>query len=244
MSLVPRTNLQVLVAATLLALSTACTDEARYDQAICVLIVESGTYADQKHEVVRILKREVLPSMEPGDTLLVIRIDGESYQKENVEALMTLDTRPSRANAQKLALAKTLDELARRRLKSVHTDIPGAMMLGNEYLGELASGSRVMLVFSDMQEDLAPGTQRTLSPSEFDGIWVAAMNVKRLGSDNADPSVFRSRMSAWKRRVMQSGGLGWRTFMDASKLADYLGEVRASPENRRHASARSEGASA
>ena len=77
-------------------------------------------------------------------------------------------------------------------------------------------------------------------------LWAArtAMNVKRLGSDNANPSVFRKRMSAWERRVMQSGGLGWRTFMNASKLADYLGEVRASAENRRHASARPEGASA
>ena len=244
MRLASRASVPFLVATTLLALSTGCTDKARYDQAICVLIDESGTYADQKQEVVRILKSEVLPSMEPGDTLLVIRIDGESYQKENVEALLTLDTRPSRANAQKLALARTLDELARRRLKSVHTDIPGAMMLGNEYLGELASGSRVMLVFSDMQEDLAPGTRRDLSASEFDGVWVAAMNVKRLGSDNADPSVFRKRMSTWKRRVLQSGGLGWRTFMDASQLADYLGEVRASAENRRRAPSQPEGASA
>ena len=227
-----RTSLGAILAATLLALLTACTDESRYDQAICVLIDESGTYSDQKQEVVRILKREVLPAMEPGDTLLVIRIDGESYEKENVEALMTLDTRPSRANAQKLALARKLDLFALQNRPSEHTDIPGAMMLGNEYLAELASGSRVMLVFSDMKEDLAPGTRRNLSPSEFDGVWVAAMNVKRLGSDNADPSLFRQRLAAWEHRVLESGGLGWRTFMDASKLADYLGEVRASMRQR------------
>jgi hypothetical protein len=217
-----------LAAVVLLSLLGACNDESRYDQAICVLIDESGTYADQKMEVVRILKREVLPSMEPGDTLLVIRIDGESYQKENVEALMTLDARPSRANAQKLALAQKLDTLVKRGGSSDHTDIPGAMMLGSEYLAELDSGSRVMLVFSDMQEDLAPGTQRNLAVDEFDGLWIAAMNVKRLGSDNADPNVFRGRLKAWEERVLGAGGLGWRTFMDASKLADYLSEVRAS----------------
>lgn len=221
-------RLAVVCAALVFVLLCACTDGARYDQAICVLIDESGTYADQKQEVVRILKREVVPAMEPGDTLLVIRIDGESYDKENLEALVTLDARPSRANAQKLALAQKLDGLARRSVPSEHTDIPGAMMLASEYLGELASGSRVMLVFSDMQEDLAPGTRRDLSQTEFDGIWVAAMNVKRLGSDNADPSLFRRRLAGWEHRVLGSGGLGWRTFMDASKLADYLGEVRAS----------------
>ncbi len=244
MTRVFRTSLGAVVAASLLVLPTACTDESRYDQAICVLIDESGTYSDQKQEVVRILKREVLPAMEPGDTLLVIRIDGESYEKENVEALMTLDTRPSRANAQKLALASKLDSFALENRPSEHTDIPGAMMLGNEYLAEIASGSRVMLVFSDMQEDLAPGTRRNLAPSEFDGVWVAAMNVKRLGSDNADPSLFRRRLAAWEHRVLESGGLGWRTFMDASKLADYLGEVRASMRRRVPVPAPSEHAAA
>jgi hypothetical protein len=203
-----------------------CSDEARYDQAICVLIDESGTYADQKHEVVRILKREVLPAMEPGDTLLVIRIDGESYEKDNVETLVTLDPRPSKANQQKFAIAQKLDALARKSKGSRHTDIPGAMMLGGEYLNELASGSRVMLVFSDMEEDLAPGTQRTLSEDEFDGIYVVAMNVKRLGRDNADPEVFRNRLATWERRVLDAGGSGWKTFMDSSKLAAYLGEIR------------------
>jgi hypothetical protein len=221
-------RVQVCLAAVLLLwLLGACNDESRYDQAICVLIDESGTYADQKMEVVRIIKREVLPSMEPGDTLLVIRIDGESYEKENVEALMTLDARPSRANAQKLAMAQRLDLLVHKTRSSNHTDIPGAMMLASEYLGELDSGSRVMLVFSDMQEDLAPGTQREFAGDEFEGLWFAAVNVKRLGSDNADPSVFRGRLKAWEERVLEAGGLSWRTFMDPSKLGEYLGEVRA-----------------
>jgi hypothetical protein len=193
-----------------------------------VLIDESGTYADERPEVVRILKREVLPALEPGDTLLVIRIDGESYEKDNVEALMTLDPRPSRANAQKLALAQTLDRLAARETRARHTDIPGAMMLASEYLTELATGTRVMLVFSDMQEDLAPGTQRKLAKDEFAGIHVAAMNVKRLGADTADPAVFRDRLAAWERKVMDAGGRDWRTFLDATRLATYLGDVRES----------------
>ena len=109
------TRLALAVALGLFAI--ACDDESRYDQAICVLIDESGTYADEKDEVVGILKREVLPAMEPGDTLLVIRIDDESYEKGNVEALMTLDARPSRANAQKLALAQKLDALAIRSVR-------------------------------------------------------------------------------------------------------------------------------
>lgn len=215
-----------LTMALAMGLLAGCGETARYDQAICVLVDDSGTYSDQKPEVVRILKRDVLPAMEPGDTLMVIRIDGKSYEKNNIEALMTLDARPSRANAQKLALAQKLDRFAQESQRAKHTDIPGAMMLGSEYLDELASGSRVMLVFSDMQEDLAPGTRRELAEDEFDGIWVAAMNIKRLSADNADPSAFRRRLADWETRVLEAGGRGWRTFMDTQQLADYLGDVR------------------
>ena len=96
------------------ALLASCADGRRYNQAICALIDVSGTYADEKAEVASILKRDVLPSMLPGDTLLVIRIDSGSYEKDNIEALVTLDPRPSRANAQKLALARRLDAFAAR----------------------------------------------------------------------------------------------------------------------------------
>jgi len=207
-------------------LASGCGDTQNYQQAVAVLIDVSGTYADQKAEVVRILKREVLPTLEPGDTLLVVRIDSESYEQENVEALVTLDARPSRANAEKLALARRLDGFAAGTARSEYTDLPGAMMLASEYLREIPAGSRVMLVFSDLDEDLPAGAQRRLGQSEFEGIRVVAMNVKRLGSDNADPDRFRTRLARWEHQVLGSGGAGWRTFMDATQLPAYLAEIR------------------
>ncbi len=207
-------------------LLAGCADGRRYDQAICVLIDVSGTYADQRMEVVRTIKREVLPNMMPGDTLLVLRIDAQSYDRENVEALLTLDARPSRANAQKLALAQTLDQFAKEPLSAKHTDIPGAMMLGSEYLRELASGSRVMLIFSDMKEDLAPGTKREIRADEFEEIAVIALNVKRLGHDNANPEIFRTRMDDWEKRVRGAGGHSWQAIMDSRKLPETLSNLR------------------
>lgn len=210
----------------LLLLAFGCDDGRRYDQAVAVLIDVSGTYADEKQEVVNILKREVLPALVPGDTLLVLRIDSESYQKENLETLVTFDHRPSRANAQKLGVAKRLDSFASGPERSEFTDIPGAMMLAAEYLREIPSGSRVMLVFSDMREDLPEGATRRLGETEFEGIQVVAMNVKRLASDNTDPERFRTRLARWERAVKASGAQGWRTLMDASKLPAYLEEIR------------------
>ena len=206
----------------------ACADGRRYDQTVCVLVDVSGTYADQKADVVRLVKRDVLPAMVPGDSLLVIRIDGQSYEKANLEALLTLDARPSQANAQKLALAKQLDAFASDRAVASHTDIRGAMMLGAEYLKELGSGSRVMLVFSDLEEDLPGGVRRELDPTEFEGVEVMAVNVKRLHSDGIDPSVFRQRLAAWQERVAASSAQGWRTLHDETRLAGALVELRES----------------
>jgi hypothetical protein len=151
----------VLVA---LGLAVIGCDSRRYDQAIGVLIDVSGTYADQRKETVNVVKREILPYMVPGDTMVVVRIDSESYDQENVEALLTLDHRPSHANAQKLAMAKKLDAFAERPVRASYTDIPGAIMLASEYLNEVGGGSSVMLIFSDMQEDLPPGTKRAMDP--------------------------------------------------------------------------------
>lgn len=208
------------------ALIAGCAGGRRYNQAICALIDVSGTYADEKVEVASILKRDVLPAMLPGDTLLVIRIDSGSYEKDNLEALVTFDPRPSHANAQKLALAHRLDAFAAAAGTSEYTDILGAMLLGSEYLSEIEAESRVMLVFSDLEQDLPAGAKRRIQAGEFDGIQIVAMNVKRLRNDNADPEAFRGRLASWEGQVLGGGAAGWRAIMDATQLPVHLAQLR------------------
>jgi len=205
---------------------TACSDASQYSQAVAVLIDTSGTYADQVPEVARIVKREVLPELVPGDTLAIVRIDSESYEKADVIELVTLDQRPSHAAAQKLALAKALDEFAARTERSQYTDIPGAMMLAAEYLHEAGAKSRVILLFSDMESDLPPGAKRRFSEREFEGIRVAALNVKQLAPDNQNPDLLRARLASWQKEVTRAGAGGFSTFLDPAKLAPFLAEIR------------------
>jgi len=214
----------ILLAACVAA--SGCSDAKRYEQAIGVLIDVSGTYADQREESVRVIKREVIPHMVPGDTLYVARIDSESYDRTNVEALLTLDRRPSHANAQKLEIAHQLDAFASRPIHASHTDIPGAIMLASEYLDETAAGSRVLLIFSDMEEDLPAGEARRLGQQELAGTRVVAMNVKRLGSDQSDPDRYRARLDGWGQRLAAAGAAEWRTFQDPAKLPEYLASTR------------------
>jgi hypothetical protein len=157
---------------------------------------------------------------------LLVRIDSQSYDKGNLEALIEFDARPSRANAQKLAVADRLDTFAADAARSEYTDIPGALMLAAEYLHEIPASSRVILVFSDMREELPGGTTRKLAATELADIQVMALNVKQLESDNADPQLLRSRLASWEERVRRHGAAGWRQVVDASQLGSYLAELR------------------
>jgi hypothetical protein len=211
--------LALLVALLIL---TGCSTDREYARSICILVDVSDTYTDQKTEVVDLVKKGILPGMLPGDTILVIRIDSESYEKDNVEAMMTLDTRPSLANAQKLAFAKKLNAFAAREDHASYTDIDGALMLAADYLRETGAGTQVIVAFSDMKEDLPPGLHRTLEESEFNDIRVVAANVKKLQRDNMDPAAYRERLDLWEKRVLECGALEWRVILDNAKLFEYL----------------------
>ena len=215
-------NRACFVAAALLAGS--CSSGAQYSQAIVALVDVSGTYADQRPEVVNVIRKGVLPRLTPGDTLVVIRIDSESYKKANVEASMTLDVRPSKANAQKLQLANTLEAFSHKQLRSAHTDIRGAMMLGAEYLRETNAGRRTMVIFSDMEEDLPRGVKRDMATDELKGVRILAMNVKRLGHDNANPTAYRARLAGWEKQLTSHGAREFKVVLEAEKLSDLLDE--------------------
>jgi hypothetical protein len=210
------------VALVALPVLLSCSSSKNYAQAVVALVDVSGTYADQKPEVVNVIKRGILPKMQPGDSLFVIRIDDESYKKGNVEAQMTLDVRPSRANAQKLTFATQLDEFASKRQRARHTDIRGAMMLGAEYLKETGAGLRTMVVFSDMEEDLPKGVKRTLAPDEFSGMRILAMNVKKLSADNANPTAYRQRLASWQQQTKSHGAKEFQVVLEPEKLDELL----------------------
>jgi hypothetical protein len=212
------------IALVALILTGSCTSGTQYSQAVCALVDVSGTYADQKEDVVNVIRRGVLPKLTPGDSLFVIRIDEESYKKGNVEATVKLDARPSRANAQKLAFAAQLESFSQRKTRAPHTDIRGAMMLGAEYLRESGAGRRTMVIFSDMEEDLPRGVKRELAPDELKGVRVVAMNVKRLAADNANPAVYRQRLEGWEKQATSHGAKEFRVVLEPEKLTELLDE--------------------
>lgn len=205
---------------------SACSDSKKYETSYCALMDISGTYASEKASVVNIIKAGIVPEMIPGDSLFFVKIDSNSYAEENLVTKLTLDYRPTKANSQKLAVAKVLDDYGKGNAKSRLTDISGALMLCSDYLKSTQSGTQVMFVFSDMKEELPSGVVRKFAADEFDGIDIVAMNVIKLDKDSSNPEVYRKRLKNWNKRIIDSGARSWNTLIDATKIQEFIYEVK------------------
>lgn len=204
----------------------ACSGNKPYETAICALADTSGTYASQKQKVARIIKAGVVAQMVPGDSLYLITIDSNSYNQDNLVERLKLDYVPSKADRERLAFAQALDKFAASPAESRYTDISGAMMLCSDYLKSSGAGHKVMLVFSDMKEELAQGVRRDFAGHQLDGINVAAMNVIQLDGDSMDPAEYRGRLEHWRMRLENAGASSWDVIVNPVDIPDYLEKIR------------------
>ncbi|MBH0179960.1 MAG: hypothetical protein HP491_19385, partial [Nitrospira sp.] len=116
--------------------------------------------------------------------------------------------RPSQATSQKRVFKDKIHTFAKGIKESAYTDITGGLIQGAEYLNETKSGIKTIVIFSDMQEELGKGTIRDF-PISLDGFRIVALNVTKLGTDNADPRLYLDRLARWEARVRKAGATEW-----------------------------------
>ena len=220
------TGLRTVLLGMLLSILTACSENSAYETAICALVDISGTYADEKGNVARLIKAGILPEMISGDSLFFITIDSNSFSEENLKQKVKLDYRPSFANQQKLDFANALDKFASGMERSSYTDISGAMMLCSDYLKSTDARTQLMFIFSDMQEDLEDGIARVFEDDEFTNINIAAMNVIRLARDSSDPRIFRDRLRDWESKVSKAGASNWEVILEPVQIPKFIEQAK------------------
>lgn len=192
---------------------TACTDQ-KPSTGVYLLLDTSGTYTKELKKAQQVI-HYYLGNLNPGDSFAVARIDSGSFSEKDIIAKATFDLRPSRANEQKRAFADTINTFVNSVESSAYTDISGGMLQASEYLNEVGAQRKIILVFSDLKEELPKGYKRdfTLSLPEYE---VIALNVTKLRSDNRDPKEYMERMSKWKTKV-ETGGASWRIINDMDR---------------------------
>lgn len=207
-----------LLTATALML-IACSPNAPRNKGVYLLLDTSGTYSEELKKAQTIILY-TLSTLQPMDSFAVARIDTGSFSEKDIIAKATFDDRPSTANGQKRAFAEQIKNFVDHSEKATNTDITGGVLQAIEFLNEKGAGRKTILIFSDLQEDLAKGYIRDV-PLDLDGFEVVALNVTKLRSDNFDPREYLSRVSAWQQRVEKSGGK-WRMINDLERLDGIL----------------------
>jgi len=208
--------LRKLLAAALLLAGVGCSDPRDHTQAVFMLVDTSGTYAVEANKA-RLIINYLLGTLQPGDSLAVARVRSRSFNEKDIIAKATFDTRPSQANAQKRSFQARMDDAFRSVQGSQYTDITGGMIQAAQFLNEAGNGTKTIIIFSDMQEELDKVTVRNF-PIDLKNIRVIAVNVVKLKTDNVDPRLYLGRLEAWQKRVEGAGAAEWRVINDLERL--------------------------
>jgi len=204
-----------LVAVPALALA-GCADPRSHRHAVYMLVDTSGSYAQEAGKALLIINY-LLGTLQPGDSLAVARVQSRSFTEKDIIAKATFDARPSQANAQKRAFHAKIDAAFRNVTGSRFTDITGGLIQAAEFLNEGAAGTKTVIIFSDMQEELDKVTVRNF-PISLKNIRVIAVNVVKLKTDNVDPRRYLGRLDEWKLRVQKAGAAEWQVVNDLDHL--------------------------
>jgi hypothetical protein len=199
-----------------LALAAAGCSTRDHSHAVYMLIDTSGTYAEEARRAQTIVNY-LLGTLQPGDALAVAKVDSRSFSEKNIIAKATFDTRPSQANNQKRAFKEAIENFTRSVRASAHTDITGGVIQAAEFLNETRAGTKTLVIFSDLQEELDKQTIRSF-PIDLKGIRVVAVNVVKLRTDNVDPRRYLGRLEWWERRVREAGAIDWQVINDFDHL--------------------------
>ena len=210
-------RLFILVSAALLLLgAAACGDSRSHAHAVYMLVDTSGTYAQESGKA-QLIINYLLGTLQPGDSLAVARVESRSFSEKDIVAKATFDARPSQANAQKRVFRDNVDGFLKRVKGSRYTDITGGLIQGAEYLNETGAGTKTIIIFSDMQEELDKATIRDF-PISLKDIRIVAVNVVKLKTDNVDPRLYLGRLEAWQKRTEAAGATEWRVVNDLDRL--------------------------
>ncbi len=218
--MIKRLLLASLSLASAAALSS-CADQRSHSQAVYMLVDTSGTYAQEVGKA-QVIINYLLGTLQSGDSLAVARVKSRSFSEKDIIAKVTFDNQPSRANVQKRAFKDKIDAFVKTVGGSAYTDITGGLIQGAMFLNETGAGTKTILIFSDMQEELDKATIRDF-PIKLQDIRVVALNVVKLKTDNIDPRRYMGRLEAWQKRVVAAGASEWRIVNDIERLDAVLG---------------------
>lgn len=193
----------------------ACTPPSPHNTGVYILVDTSGSYNRNVRKVEQIVLY-TLSRLQAGDSIAVARINTGSFTEKDIIDETTFADQPSTADLQKRAFGTRVENFLDHSAPAQFTDITGGLLQAIEFLNEKRPSRKEILIFSDMDQDLAKGYVRDI-PLDFKGVDVVALNVTKLRSDNFDPRLYLGRLAKWQSTVEKGGGQ-WRVINDLDDL--------------------------
>lgn len=219
-------NTTQFIALLLLPISlvlSGCEPSTPKNKAVYFLMDTSGSYVKELPKAQK-LSHFLLTQVNGGDFMAIAHIDSASFSDNNLIAQAQLDSRPSTSSQQKYQIKHQVDEFVKQQTQgSSYTDVSGAMLLASHYLQQAAAQQKILIVFSDFEEDLNHGFHRNLS-MDMANIHVIAVNVTKLHADNRNPQRYLNRLHEWQSKVEQSGGQ-WHLLNDLNQLESLMTSI-------------------
>ena len=132
----------------------ACSgDTAPRNTGVYMLLDTSGTYNEELIKAEQII-RFTLSRLDASDSFAVARIDTGSFSERDIIAKASFDDRPSAVNRQKRLFAEQVSDFVENAEPAPYTDITGGLLQAVEFLNEKGTGTKTILIFSDLKEDL------------------------------------------------------------------------------------------
>ena len=208
-----------ILLALCILLASCSNDTGPRNTGVYMLLDTSGTYAEELVKAEQII-RFTLTKLDASDSFAVARIDTGSFSERDIIAKASFDDRPSAVNRQKRVFAQQVSEFVESAQPAPYTDITGGLLQAVEFLNEKGTGTKTILIFSDLKEDLEEGYIRDIDVP-LEGFEVIALNVTKLRSDNIDPREYLGRLQEWQGKVEKTGG-HWRVINDLDGLEGLL----------------------
>ena len=209
----------ILLTLCILLASCSNDDAVPRNTGVYMLLDTSGTYNAELIKAEQII-RFTLSRLDAKDSFAVARIDTGSFSEKDIIAKTSFDDRPSAINRQKRLFAQQVSEFVETATPAQYTDITGGLLQAVEFLNEKGTGTKTILIFSDLNEDLEEGYLRDIEV-QLEGFDVIALNVTKLRSDNIDTREYLYRLEEWQGRVEKTGGQ-WRVINDLDGLEGLL----------------------
>jgi hypothetical protein len=174
-------------------------------RAVFVLVDVSGTYFAQLDDSVRGAKL-LAAGLNAGDALTVAEIGSCSFDDDAIAVDARLPDRPTEAAAAKAQAISGIDAYRTAAARTEYTDIHGALLQATDRFSRDEAGGHVVVIFSDLVEDPAPGCDSAAAPLNLDGVTVIAANVIKLRADAESPDAYFARLDSWRARIEDAGG--------------------------------------